>query len=101
MANLRDPHGYLIMDEKRAGLTKKKFFVAKEARALQSRINLKFPEMENKNQRTTEDLKNIRKNDLKEIEMKEGNTPLKEFEKQYHQKLNLEKMVMRNRMVSN
>lgn len=49
MANLRDPNGYLIMDEKRTGLTKKKFFVAKEARAMHSRINLKFPEMENKN----------------------------------------------------
>jgi hypothetical protein len=101
MANLRDPNSYLIMDEKRAGLTKKKFFVAKEARAMHSRINLKFPEMENKNQRTTEDLKNIRKNDLKEVELKDGNTPLKEFEKQFHSKLNMEKMVMRNRMVSN
>jgi len=49
MANLRDPSGYLLMDEKRTGLTKKKFFVANEARAMHSRINLKFPEMENKN----------------------------------------------------
>ena len=49
MANLRDPNGYLIMDEKKAGLTKKKKFMPKEARAMQTRINLKFPEMENKN----------------------------------------------------
>ena len=49
MANLRDAHGYLVIDEKKRGLTKKKRFLPKEARAMQSKINLKFPEMQNQN----------------------------------------------------
>ena len=49
MANLRGAHGYLVVDEKKRGLTKKKRFLPKDARAMQSRINLKFPEMQNLN----------------------------------------------------
>ena len=56
MANLRDTHGYLVIDKKKRGLTKKKRFLPKEARALQSKINLKFPEMQIYNSRKTSEV---------------------------------------------
>ncbi len=67
MANLRDPTGYLVVDEKKRGLTKKKRFLPKDARGMQTRINLKFPEMQNYNARKGEDLRNIRKSDLEQL----------------------------------
>ncbi len=63
MLNLRDSNSYLVLEEKKIGLTKKKFFQPIEARAKQSRINLKFPEMVNNNKRKTDDLKNRKHDD--------------------------------------
>ena len=57
--------------------------------------------MQNMNARKGEDLRNIRKSDLENLRHKEGNSPLKEFEKQYKQQLDLERMAVRNRTVSN
>lgn len=34
---------YLVLEEKKMGLSKKKLFTKNEARCLQSKINLKFP----------------------------------------------------------
>jgi len=45
MGTLKDPAGFLVLEEKKRGLTKKKKFMPKDARALQTKINLKFPEM--------------------------------------------------------
>jgi hypothetical protein len=45
VAQLRSSHGYLLQDEKRMGFTKKKRFDANKTKCMQTRINLKFPEM--------------------------------------------------------
>ncbi len=89
MGTLKDPAGYLIIEEKKRGLTKKKKFMPKDARALQTKINLKFPEMQNNNARKTEDLRDRKKNDLRAVREQSGGSPLKEFEKQYEQTCNL------------
>ena len=44
------------MEEKKMGFSKKKQFDIADARALQTRINLKFPEMMNNSKRKIEDL---------------------------------------------
>jgi len=44
------------MEEKKMGFSKKKRFDIADARALQTRINLKFPEMMNNSKRKFEDL---------------------------------------------
>ena len=56
MDNLRNTHGFLVMEEKKMGFTKKKLFKLADARAMQTRINLKFPEMTNNSKRKFEDL---------------------------------------------
>lgn len=49
------------MEEKKMGFTKKKRFNLDEARALHTRINLKFPEMINNSKRKISDLALYRK----------------------------------------
>ncbi len=58
---LRDTNGFLLLEEKKMGLTKKKMFDLADARALQTRINLKFPEMMNNSKRKVSDLILFRK----------------------------------------
>ena len=58
---LRDTNGFLVLEEKKMGLTKKKMFELADARALQTRINLKFPEMINNSKRKVSDLILFRK----------------------------------------
>jgi hypothetical protein len=58
---LRDTNGFLLLEEKKMGLTKKKMFELEDARALQTRINLKFPEMINNSKRKVSDLILFRK----------------------------------------
>jgi len=58
---LRDTNGFLVIEEKKMGFTKKKRFDLADARALQTRINLKFPEMINNSKRKIEDLALYRK----------------------------------------
>lgn len=46
VAKLKNPHqGYIGADERKMGLTKKKRFTGEETRGMQTRVNLKFPEM--------------------------------------------------------
>jgi hypothetical protein len=83
---LRDTNGFLILEEKKMGLTKKKMFDLADARAMQTRINLKFPEMINNSKRKVSDLILFRKtgafSDPNNRDPSEQQTsPLKEFEK--------------------
>ena len=58
---LRDTNGFLLLEEKKMGLSKKKMFDLADARAMQTRINLKFPEMINNSKRKVQDLILFRK----------------------------------------
>ncbi len=85
---LRDTNGFLVLEEKKMGLTKKKMFDLADARALQTRINLKFPEMINNSKRKLSDLILHRKtafidpsNRNQDSENTNQASPLKEFEK--------------------
>jgi hypothetical protein len=59
--NFRNTNGFLLLEEKKMGFTKKKRFNLEDARALQTRINLKFPEMINNSKRKLSDLALFRK----------------------------------------
>lgn len=85
---LRDTNGFLVLEEKKIGYTKKKMFDLADARALQTRINLKFPEMINNSKRKVSDLILYRKTNFidpsnrnKEPNSSDQTSPLKEFEK--------------------
>ena len=82
--NLRDTNGFLVMEEKKMGFSKKKRFNMADARAMQTRINLKFPEMMNNSKRKFEDLLLFKKGkNLAETQgLNLDTSPFKEFEKQ-------------------
>lgn len=84
---LRDTNGFLVLEEKKMGYTKKKMFDLADARALQTRINLKFPEMINNSKRKVSDLILFRKtayidpSNRNQDPNSDQTSPLKEFEK--------------------
>jgi hypothetical protein len=63
LAKLRSTQGYMVVEEKKMGLTKKRRFNSKNTRGLQTRINLRFPEMK-RTSPTQHDLLEKRKKDF-------------------------------------
>ena len=91
VAKLKSNQVYLALDERKMGFTKKKRFTVQDARGMQTRVNLKFPEM-----RHTQSNDNLNKRAAETSDLVVG-----EFNRQYDTKFGDQSQVLRNRNVSN
>lgn len=95
LAKLRSTQGYLAVEEKKMGFTKKKRFNTKDVRGLQTRINLKFPEMKQTSPTQT-DLIAQRRRDFNLTDLESAQV----FESQFDMRFEGKFQVLKNRNVS-
>ena len=90
VAKLKNNQGYLAVEERKMGLTKKKRFTGEDTRGMQTRVNLKFPEMKHTYSNDNLNRKHIPSEDV-----------VNEFNRQFDSKFSNHTQKLRDRNVSN